>query len=354
MSMTTNHISSMSIGMASRLSIAKLQTQLQDAQKELSTLRHADVGLALGYRTGETISMRQEVTRLKTITDTNGIANARLDASDVALKGLGKGAQDFLGNLFLARNGGITAKALADVAKNALLSFADGANTTLNGTYVFGGINSDIKPMKAYQAAPPSAAKTAVDDAFQTAFGVSQTDPSVSSLTPAQVEAFLDGPFKDMFETSAWNTNWSSAASNNITSRISTTEITDTGTNSNEPAFRKLAQAYTMMADLGGQNMSEDAYQKLVEKAVTLVNAAITDITRLRTDFGSAKARITNANERMSIQINVLNENVTSLEGVDSAEASVRVTSLLTQIQTAYSVTAKIQSLSILNYIPNS
>jgi flagellar hook-associated protein 3 FlgL len=351
---TTNHISSASIGMASRLSITKLQTQLQDAQKELSTLRHADVGLTLGYRTGETISMRQEVGRLQTITDTNSIANSRLDASDVALKGLQSGAQEFLGNLFLARNGGITAKALGDVAKNQLLSFADAANTTLNGTYVFGGINSDIKPIAAYNTDPASPAKTAVSDAFQAAFGMAQSDANVSSITPAQMEAFLDGPFDSMFSSTDWNTNWSSAASKNIKSRISTSEITDTGTNANELAFRKLAQAYTMLSDLGSGNLSEDTYNTVVSKAITLVNTAITDITRLRTDFGSAKARIANANDRMSIQINVLNLNVGSLEGVDSAEASVKVTSLLSQIQTAYAVTAKIQSLSILNYIPNS
>lgn len=351
---TTNHISTASIGMASRLSISKLQTQLQDAQKELSTLRHADVGLTLGYRTGETISMRQEVGRLQTITDTNSIANSRLDASDVALKGMQANAQDFLGNLFLARNGGITASALADVSKNELLSFADASNTTLNGTYVFGGINSDIKPIAAYNTDPPSPGKTAVADAFQSAFGMSQSDPNVSSITPAQMSAFLDGPYDSLYSSSDWTTNWSSAASQNIMSRISTSEITDTGTNANEPAFRKLAQAYTMMSDLGNKNLSEDTYNTLVSKAITLVNAAITDLTRLRTDFGSAKARIANANDRMSIQMNVLNLNVGSLEGVDSAEASVKVTSLLTQIQTAYSVTARIQSLSILNYMPNS
>lgn len=343
----------MSIGMASRLSITKLQTQLQSAQKELSTLRHADVGLTLGYRTGETISTRQEVERLQTITDTNSIASNRLDASDVALKGLQANAQEFLGNLFLARNGGITAGALADVAKNALLAFADASNTTLNGTYVFGGINSDIKPIAAYNTDPASPAKTAVADAFQTAFGMSQSDPNVSSITPAQMNAFLDGAFDDMFQTSAWNTNWSSASSQNIMSRISTSEITATGSNANEPGFRKLAEAYTMMSDLGNKNLSEDTYNALVSKAITLVNAAVTDFTRQRTDFGSAKSRIANANDRMGIQINVLNQNIASLEGVDSAEASVRVTSLLTQIQTAYSVTAKIQSLSILNYMPN-
>ena len=45
-----------------------------------------------------------------------------------------------------------------------------------------------------------------------------------------------------------------------------------------------------MLSDLGSENLSEDTYNALVSKAITLVNGAVTDITRLRTDFGSAKA----------------------------------------------------------------
>lgn len=350
---STTHISTAAIGMASRLSITNLQNKLQDAQKELSTSRLADVGLSLGFRTGETISMRQEVTRLKTITDTNSIAKARLDTTDVALKGMADGASQFLGNLFLARNGGITSSALADVAKAALSTFTDASNTTLNGTFLFGGINSDAKPVEIYNSTPPSAAETAVSDAFQAAFGISQSDPAVANISAADMQSFLEGPFKDIFETDQWKDTWSNASDQNIKSRISTSELIETSANANQTAFRKLAEAYTMMSDLGNKNLSTDAYNVLIEKAMGLVNEAQTDLTRIRTDIGSAQSRIQGANDRMDIQINVLNLNVTSLEGVDPAEVSVRVSSLLTQIETAYSVTARIQNLSILNYMPS-
>ncbi|MDX2202960.1 MAG: flagellar hook-associated family protein [Hyphomicrobiaceae bacterium] len=349
----TSHISTAAIGMASRLSITNLQNKLQEAQKELSTSRLADVGLTLGFRTGETISMRQEVTRLKTITDTNSVAKARLDTTDVALEGIADGASEFLGNLFLARNGGITASALADVAKAALSTFTDASNTTLNGMFLFGGINSDAKPIEIYDTTPASAAKTAVNDAFQTAFGISQSDAGVANISPADMETFLDGAFSDLFETDAWLGTWSNASDTNIKSRISTSELIDTSANANQPAFRKLAEAYTMMSDLGNASLSTDTYNVLIEKAMALINEAGTDLTRIRTDIGSAQSRIEGANDRMAIQINVLNLNVSSLEGVDPAEVSVRVSSLLTQIETAYSVTARIQNLSILNYMPS-
>ncbi len=339
--------------MASRLSIMNLQNKLQVAQKELSTSRLADAGLELGFRTGETVSMRQEVERLQSISDTNGIAKGRLDSSDVALKGMADSASQFLGNLFLARNGGITSGALAGVAKNTLEGFTDAINTTLNGQYLFGGINSDVRPVNQYFTQPASGAQTEVGAAFQSAFGTTQSDPGVTNISGADMQAFLDGPFANIFDTN-WNTNWSNAADQTIKSRISSSELISTSTTANEPAFRKLAAAYTMLSDLGNGNLSDEAFHAVLDKSIALITAASTDITRIRTDVGSALKRISSANDRISIQVNVLNLNVQALEGVDPAEVSTRVSALLTQIETAYSVTARIQNLSILKFMPQS
>lgn len=351
---TTTHISTSSVSVASRLSLMNLQNKLQVAQEEMATSRLADVGLTLGFRTGETVSMRQEVTRLQTITDTNGIAKSRLDTSDVALKGIADSSQTFLGNLFLARNGGITGDALAGVARDALASFTDAANTTFNGTYLFSGINTDVKPITPYYTTPPSAAQTAVGDAFYSAFGMSQDDPNVANITADDMKTFLDGAFSDLFNSTQWNTMWSGASDQNLRSRISTSEVLDTSTNANTTAFKNMVQAYTMVADLGAKNLNADAYQAVLDKAIEIINKAQTDMTRVRTEVGAAQARIGSANDRMAIQINVLNLNVGSLEGVDPAEVSTRVSSLLSQMETAYAVTARIQRLSILNYIPVS
>lgn len=315
-------------------------------------MRKADIGLDLGYRTAETISIRQEMDRLRAITDTNKVAKTRLDASDLALKNMGDMAQKFLSNLVLARTGGLKPDALANIAKNTLHGFTDAANTTMNGSYLFSGINSDVKPLASYDASPPSAAKTALDTAFQAAFGMNQSDPNLKNVTGAQMKAFLDGPFKDMFEKSGsgWS-NWSSASDKNVENRISSSETAETGTNANEDAFRKLAEAFTMMSELGSKHLSEDAFNVLVDKATELVNAGVTELTRLRTNIGSAQSRMQDANARMDVQLKALDENLGALENIDPAEVATRVTSLMTQLQTAYQVTGRLQSLSLLNYL---
>ena len=53
----------------------------------------------------------------------------------------------------------------------------------------------------------------------------------------------------------------------------------------------------------------------------------------------------------MSAQINIMNTQINNLETVDPYEASTRVTTLLTQLQTSYSLTARVQQLTILNYL---
>ena len=57
---------------------------------------YADVGLTLGSRTGQTVSLRQEQTRLQAIIDTNGLVATRLDATQAALNPSADDAQSFL------------------------------------------------------------------------------------------------------------------------------------------------------------------------------------------------------------------------------------------------------------------
>ena len=52
------------------------------------------------------------------------------------------------------------------------------------------------------------------------------------------------------------------------------------------------------------------------------------------------------------MQIDLFERNILDMEGVDPYEVSNRVTALLTQIETSYALTARIQQLSLLKYLP--
>jgi flagellar hook-associated protein 3 FlgL len=350
--MTSTFIASSAVSGAVRSSLMKLQAKLAEAQKEVATGRLADVGLSLGFKAGQTVSLRQEHSRLQSITDSNGLVASRLDASQAALQALAESAQSFLSQLVAVRNSDTAQAIIEGQAKAALAGFTDLANTTFNGVALFAGINTDVKPITDYASSPPAANAVAVANAFTTAFGISQSDAAVASITPAAMQAFLDGAFANLFDPTAWSSTWSAAADQNTKSRISTSELVETSVNANDEAFRKLASAYTMLADLGTANLSQTTYQAVVDEATLLVGDALQGITALQAKLGGVQGRVKNADTRMGIEIDIMTSHIGALEGVDPYEASSRLSTLLTQVETAYAMTARIQQLTLLNYLP--
>jgi len=349
--MKTTYVSTFALTNATRETRVNLQQKLAEAQKESSTGRHADVGLSLGYLTQRTVSLRQDLERLNTFKDTNSVASSRLELSQTTLEGLGDAAQEFLQTLIAARSVRSSAGVAITDAKAKLTSFAASLNTAVNGAHIFAGVNTDVKPITEYFGDPPSAAQTAVADAFFAEFGVAQSDSGVDGITGAQMTTFLDGSFGALFDSANWQGTWSAASDQNITSRITTNERIATSTNANEAAFRNIAATYTMISDIGLEGLSDDAYLAVIDKAMEVVGQAIGDLTALRAGLGTSQERIAAANDRMDIQVSLVKEHITSLEGIDPYEATANVNALLTQIETAYALTARLQNLSLIKYI---
>jgi len=349
--MKTTSVSTSAITNATRESRVDLQSKLAVAQKEATTGRLADVGETLGYLTERTVSLRQDVDRLTTFKDTNAIASGRLSMTQTTLDSVGASAQQFLQTLVAARATRSSAGVAISDAKAKLVSFTASMNTAQNGAYIFAGINTDVKPLAEYFASPASAGKTALDGAFAAEFGLAQSAPGVEAISGADMQAFLDGNFATLFDHSNWTTTWSSASDQDISTRISNNERVETSANANEAAIRKLASAYTMIADFGIEELGSDAYLSVVDKAIELVGQSIGDITQIQAGLGTSEERITSANTRMDLQIKLMKEHITKLEGVDPYEATSNVNALLTQIETAYSLTARLQNLSLVNFL---
>ena len=349
--MKSTFISTSSISSATRLALSKVQVQLADAQKEMTSGRFADVGLEVGFKTGQSLSLRQEQTRLKTIIDTNSLVSSRLDTTQSSLKNIADSANAFLSQLLASNSGGGNTAVVQEEAKSNLEAFVNTMNTTFNDGYLFAGVNTDVKPLTDYYDTPISANRQAVANAFLADFGITQSDPAVPNITGPAMQTFLDTTFANLLDDPAWITDWSSASNQNVRNRISTSELVETSVSANEDAFRKLAKVYTMVADLGTQDLGQQAFETVINQAVKDVSVAIQEVTDLQSRMGISQQRVGDATKRMSIQSDILTTQVNAIEGVDPNEAATRVNELLTQIETSYALTARIMGLSILNYL---
>lgn len=347
--MKVSFVSSQAINQALRYQTARLNSDLVKATKELGSLRVADTGLALGARTGLSVSLHREVDRLNGLIDSNKLAATRLEISQAGLKQMTDAASSLLADFTTALSNVADPAIVQQQAAKTLALLTSVLNTNLNGEHIYAGINTDVMPLADFLD-PDMDNRKAFDDAFDLHFGFDPEDPAAADITTSQMEAFLT-LIKPQFDIGDWETNWSKATETQITSRITLTETAPTSVSANIPGFRKLAMAAATIAATFGGPIGEEARNVALEKGIGLLGEAVRDLANQQGHTGVVQQRIEAANERLSMQINLFSGSIRDLEGVDEYEVASRITGLRTQIEISYSLTSSMRQLSLLNYL---
>lgn len=347
--MKAQSISTYGASAALRAVVNQNKAELVKARQEATTGTVFDVGLSLGTKSGQTISLRKEFDRLDVLTDMNKLVQQRMASTQSATTAAIETVQNFLGDLTGASN---SAESIATAAKSAraMLDTVTGLlNTSYNGEYIFSGVNTDVKPVSDYTQG--GAAQTAVRQAFTDHFGFAMDDAQVSSITGDEMKAFLEGDFAQQFEDPNWGQNWSDASDTVIKSRISPTETAATSISANADGFRKAIMSAVMITEFATIGLNGSAFEALTSQAMQTTTQAITETTSEQTTLGLAQSRTVAATTRIAAQQKILNNSVNNLEEVDPYEASVRVNALMTQMETSYALTVQLQNMSLLNYL---
>lgn len=352
--MSISSVSTNTLSSGLQQTVARLQSQLNTVSTESSSGTLADIGLTLGAQSGQDIALHQQLDELNAISGSNANVTAQLTTASNALTSLQSSASSMLQQFITGQSsppGSTGAVGIAQAAASALQSFGVTANTETGGAYVFGGVNTGVAPIAAYAQTPPGAAQLAVDSAFQTAFGMSPTDPNVSTISASAMTSFLDTQFHDLFSGSNWTSNWSSASSTPQTSRIAANETVTSSVSANQPAFQQMAEALTMVSEFGGANLNSSAYSALLTKAQSVMNQANTGLIETTAAVGVMQNRLTAATSSIGLQVNVLTTQIGANENVNSYDVTSQVTNLTNQLQVAYSLTAQIHKLSLVNFL---
>ena len=286
--------------------VMQAQASLTTAMTEESTGQYADLGLQLGDQSGYELSLKEQVGQLQTLTSGNSLVSTNLSTAQNALSAIQSSAQTTLNDLVAWTPSANSGASLQNMGQSALRSLIASANTTSGDQYVFGGINSAVAPMADYYSTPASAAKTAIDQAFQTTFGVLPSDPGAANISTSAMQSFLSGPFAALFQGASWSADWSSASSVNTSAEIAPGQTVTTSTNANQPGFQQLAQAYAMLSEFGGSELSGDAQQAVATAASSLVSQGVNSMVDVQAELGSTQSAVTNTNSSMSSQLTIL------------------------------------------------
>ena len=345
--MKLSFISSTAIQNAMRQTIRQSQNEMNDASQEATTGVYADIGLALGGNTAQSVDLTREISRIDAITGSNSIVNQRLSSSQSALTAMSSAAQDML-NQLVALSGnqdGSSIQLTQSTATSSLQTFTSYANTMVNGEYLFAGINTDVQPITDQTSSSTDTINTALQD-YMSANGIASTQ----DITGPQMTDFITSVVEPMFTGSDWS-NWSQASSQNMSSRINGSEVVDSSTNTNEPGMRYFALASMVTTALMGQDLNSAAQGAVSTQAISYTRQAIDGLNDQQSELGLSQSRVSKANDALSAQKDIIQNRVIDLQGVDPYEASTKVNSLETQLETAYTIVAKIQQLSLVNYL---
>ena len=345
------YVSTQVLSAAPRGAVMQAQSALTIAQQELASGKYADVGLTLGGQSGQLVSLSQQSSRLESYTVSNSAANTRLTSTTSAIDTLTTAANSVISALTTWNASSPSQNALGLTAQSSLGALTSILNTSVAGQYIFGGINTDQQPVTTYASTPASAAKTAVDNSFATQFGFSQTSASAGSVSGTDMQSYLDNQFAALFSASSFSSTWSAASDQTMSTQISDNQTVSTSVSANQTAFRQLAQAYTMLSEFTGQGLSAAAQQAVVTTATNLVGQALSGMTDINAGIGITQSTISDANTRLTTQKGLLDTQVETLQGVDSYALTSQLSTLQTQIQSSYELTAALQKLSLVNYI---
>lgn len=330
----------------------KIQSELSTMQEQLASGRSVEGGLAQGREAGFATALHQRRGYLETIIVNNGVLSARLGMAQQELNGLVESAHDVIRQLPGMASSDQGAAVGQALGQKALAGLIDGMSTTFNGEYIFGGDNVGMPPLKPYVATPvPSASKSSVDAAFQTAFGFPISDPAVANITQTQMEAFIDGAFSSLFESPSWEANWSNASTDHAIRSIGPDSTINVRSSANSDGVRMVAKGAVLLTELSSDKLSSAAFDVVINRAMQVFANSAAGIGDEQAAIGFVEGRVSDASDRLTWQSNTIEKHLVELERVDPAELATRISSLLTQIEATYSVTARISRLSLLNHL---
>lgn len=341
-----NAISTSSLFATPRNAVLDIQKQLSDAETETTTGSLADPVKSLGSQIGLDETLQAQLTTLSNFQTNNTIAQSTLTAAQNALTSMSSDAQNFVNSLLTSQSTGILST-LQTQARSYLASLTSLLNTTMGGSYIFGGINNSVQPVSNNSAA----AQAATTAAFQTAFGTSPSSSPANLITPTAMQSFLSGAFADLFTGANWSSNWSQASSTPTSALISPGQIVTTSASANDTGFQQLISAYVSIADLGIGSLNSSTQATVLSNAQSLMSSGMQGITNIQTTLGLSQSQITNVSSQMQTQASSINAWISQLQGVDPYQAATNLTNLTTQLETAYSLTNRISKLGLVNYL---
>jgi len=266
----------------------------------------------------------------------------------------------------------VSFETLQDLATNLYDFMVDLLNTKDGDRYILNGADTTTKPL-IDSGALDSAISTQVG-AWQS--GTISTEDLIANLTDRTID---DGNLDALTDTVVgFSPALSAGTAGKVFVRVDQQSEIDATVLANDQGFRDVivALSYFKNADIGpiadevqiddvtglpvvinegapGADVDEmtDNFFEVFNELSRMVNRAIDDIDQQRFKLETARARIDEIRTNHEQEQNLLQSTISGIEDADINEVAVKLNSLQLQLEASYGVTARIQQLSLVNFL---
>jgi len=335
--MALTSIGDLSRGFALKRQSVALKQALMRLGTEVSTGRTADPVSQLGGNTVRLSQIERDLVLAASYRD--GVREARLTAEtmQVSLQRIGADTDSLIDTLVLtgadARPPGISL--VAAEAGATLESVVSALNTGAAGRHLFSGTAVDAAPL---------IPATDILAELRTAMAGARTPAEAL----AAADSFFDTP-GGAFETLVYR----GSANDPVPVDLGAGETAALGVRAADDAFRETLK-FTALAALAGDAglpMTDGARRGTLDLALDGLLGVMDAQSGLRATLGLAENRIAQAATRIEAETAAFQMARNALVSVDPYEAATELEAVRLQLETVYSVTARLSRLSLVNFL---
>lgn len=314
-----------------------LKADLNRLASEMTTGRKADLGASLAGDFGPFAGIERSLRALTAYSTANKEAAGMLEASQLALGNVQSMGRDLSAAVLTASNteDPVMIGATAEDARQKLSAVVSSLNTSYAGRSLFGGAATD-RP--ALASGDTMLAELATLVAGET--------------TAAGIVTAVDSWFDDAgggFETAGYL-----GSSNDMGPlMIAEGETVAVGLRADDQVMRDTLKGYALMSLIAEGALDGDGGEQaaLAGAAAGKMLAADGDLTDARARIGAVEARVEDAQARNAAETSAYELARNELIGADPYDTATELQSVYAQIETLYTVTARISGLTFTDYM---
>lgn len=311
-----------------------LRDRLEQVGQEVITGQRSDIVAATNGRVGDAFLLDQAASQIERQRGAANLARARLESASVSIGSIREATLGFTGEGRVALQLGQPSDLalLAERAIDSLSVISVSLNRRQGTRHLFSGTQSAGSALGSM-------------DTLQTAVnGLITTGPD-SATTLAAIEGYFNTPGGG-FEADIYQ----GSVEDGPRLHISNTESFDPIPKADDPLFRDILRGFALIA--GAENAATDEERnEIIAAGLDLLDTTTEGLLSLESRLGASQQGVDRIEASLTAEAALISSTRNSLLGRDPFEAAAELQALEGQLEASYTVTGRLGSLSILNFL---